>query len=97
MQYACTLCVAQKHSKQCGKIRYMYINAVVTSRELKKRGDIWVCSDPNNVCTRFFFVYDESSSNNSQVAFDTRQSHCKKEINHAIEHIRSFKKSRKKT
>ncbi|KAK3098777.1 hypothetical protein FSP39_023024 [Pinctada imbricata] len=29
---------------------------VITSGELKKSGSIWVCPNPDHVCTRFFFV-----------------------------------------
>ena len=66
---------------------------VVTSKDLKKSGDIWVCPNSDHVCTRFFFVYDETS--NSTAKFDTRQGNCKKEIDHAIAHIRAFKKFNK--
>ena len=65
---------------------------VVTSKDLKKNGDIWVCPNTDHVCTRFFFVYDDMAS---AVQFDTRHSQCKREINHAVEHIRNFKKGTK--
>ena len=65
---------------------------VVTSKDLRKNGDIWVCPNTDHVCTRFFFVYDDMAN---AVNFDTRQSQCKREINHAVEHIRNFKKRAK--
>ena len=65
----------------------------MTSKDLKKVGDIWVCRNASNVCTRFFFVYDDTAAH--AVVFDTRQSECKKEISHAVEHIGNFRKSRK--
>lgn len=72
---------------------FLVPTTVVTSKDLKGSGDIWVCPNTDNVCTRFFFVYDDSTS--SVVQFDTRDSQCKKEINHAVEHVQNFKKTRK--
>lgn len=31
---------------------------VITSRELRKSGKIWVCPNSDHVCTRFLFVYE---------------------------------------
>ncbi|XP_019712600.1 poly [ADP-ribose] polymerase 6-like [Hippocampus comes] len=31
---------------------------VITSTDLKKHGNIWVCPIPDHVCTRFLFVYE---------------------------------------
>ena len=39
----------------------LYLSLVVTSTELRKNGDIWVCPNADNVVTRFFFVYDSSA------------------------------------
>lgn len=30
--------------------------AVITSKDLQKHGNIWVCPVSDHVCTRFFFV-----------------------------------------
>lgn len=30
---------------------------VITSKDLQKHGNIWVCPVPDHVCTRFFFVW----------------------------------------
>lgn len=68
---------------------YCYYVVVVTSKDLRRSGDIWVCPNADHVCTRFFFVYDDISST---ATFDTRKSQCKKEIDHAVEHIRNFKR-----
>ena len=67
---------------------------VVTSKELRRSREVWVCPNMDHVCTRFFFVYDSATWFNigSDTAFDTRQSQCKKEINHAIQHISMFRK-----
>lgn len=74
----------------------MYI--VVTTKELKRSGDIWVCPNSDHVCTRFFFVYDDSSSYGQSTSYniDTRVAKFKAEIDHAVAHIRSFKKPTKK-
>ncbi|XP_061773719.1 protein mono-ADP-ribosyltransferase PARP6-like [Nerophis ophidion] len=31
---------------------------VITTKDLKKHGNIWVCPTPDHVCTRFLFVYE---------------------------------------
>ncbi|XP_056138401.1 protein mono-ADP-ribosyltransferase PARP6-like [Lampris incognitus] len=31
---------------------------VITSKDLQKHGNIWLCPIPDHVCTRFFFVYE---------------------------------------
>ena len=31
-------------------------SAVITSKDLQKHGNIWVCPVSDHVCTRFFFV-----------------------------------------
>jgi poly [ADP-ribose] polymerase 6/8 len=82
-----TECLASKTNLKC-----LALCEVVTSKDLKKNGDIWVCPNTDHVCTRFFFVYDDMAS---AVQFDTRHSQCKREINHAVEHIRNFKKGTK--
>lgn len=76
-------------------LRCLALCEVVTSKELRKNSDIWVCPNSDHVCTRFFFVYEGGSRN--EAVFDTRQSQCKKEINHAMEHIRKFKKIKRLT
>jgi poly [ADP-ribose] polymerase 6/8 len=78
-------CLANKTNLKC-----LALCEVVTSKDLKKHNDIWVCPNTDHVCTRFFFVYEGSMDNTD--SFDTRQSQCKKEINHAVAHIRQFKK-----
>ena len=67
---------------------------MVTTKELKRSGDIWVCANSDHVCTRFFFVYDDSSNygQDTSNSIDTRVSKFKAEIDHAVAHIHSFKK-----
>ncbi len=63
---------------------------MVLSKDLKKTGDIWVCPNPDNVCTRFFFVYDERGGHNNEL--DTRNADFRKEIDFATAHIGRYKK-----
>ena len=67
---------------------------MVTTKELKRSGDIWVCPNSDHVCTRFFFVYDDSTScgQGGSDSIDTRVAKFKAEVDHAVAHIHSFKK-----
>lgn len=42
----------------------VYVLTVITSKDLQKHGNIWVCPIPDHVCTRFLFVwvYEEAES-----------------------------------
>ena len=71
------------------------LGLVVTSKDLKRSGDIWVCPNSDHVCTRFFFVYDDYSNCGSS-NMDTRSPKHKAEVDHAVAHIHSFKKPTKK-
>ena len=53
-----------------------------------------MCSNSDHVCTRFFFVYDDSSDygQGASNSIDTRVSKFKAEIDHAVAHIHSFKR-----
>lgn len=64
--------------------------SVVTSKDLRRNGNIWVCPNSDHVCTRFFFVYDENSVSAGNL--DTRKTDFQKEIQHAVGHIRAFRK-----
>ena len=75
-----------------GSILSLSYPTVVTSKDLKKSGDIWVCPNGDNVCTRFFFVYDDSCGYSDNL--DTRKGDFRKEIDHATEHIRAFRKKK---
>lgn len=61
-----------------------YVLIVVTSKELQKSGDIWVCPNPDHVVTRFFFVYDQHSYNQASSIY-TQEKNFKSEITLAIE------------
>ena len=76
-------------------MNFSSLGLVVTSKELKRSADIWVCPNSDHVCTRFFFVYDDLSSYGSS-NMDTRVAKFKAEIDHAVAHIHSFRKPPKK-
>lgn len=40
---------------------------VIKSPYLRQNKDIWVCPDPNHVCTRFFFVYEDGQVGDSSI------------------------------
>ena len=73
------------------KIIMFYLCAVVTSKDLKRTGDIWVCPNSDHVCTRFFFVFDNSQGYQNEVV-DTRVPKYKKQIDHAVAHLKRFRK-----
>ncbi|TRY90023.1 hypothetical protein DNTS_018251, partial [Danionella cerebrum] len=51
---------------------------VITSPDLHKHGDIWVVPNPDHVCTRFFFVYEDGQTGNASI--NTQESGIQKEI-----------------
>ncbi|XP_019849462.1 PREDICTED: poly [ADP-ribose] polymerase 6-like [Amphimedon queenslandica] len=58
---------------------------VVTSKELRRSGDIWVCSNSEHVVTRFFFVYDTNSATSEASSLHTETNRAfKQEIMHAV-------------
>lgn len=36
---------------------FVFLSTVITSKDLQKHGNIWVCPISDHVCTRFFFVW----------------------------------------
>uniref|UniRef100_A0A8C1VWT6 PARP catalytic domain-containing protein n=1 Tax=Cyprinus carpio TaxID=7962 RepID=A0A8C1VWT6_CYPCA len=40
---------------------------VITSKDLQKHGNIWVCPISDHVCTRFFFVYEDGQVGNKEI------------------------------
>ena len=63
----------------------------MTSKDLKKSGVIWVCPNSDHVCTRFFFVFDQSPNLTQMDVIDTRVSKYKRQIDHAVAHINRFR------
>ena len=65
-------------------------SSVVTSKDLKKSGDIWVCPQSDHVVTRFFFVYDQIGLQTTDL--NTQDKDFKKEITYAIQLAQKLKK-----
>ncbi|XP_041374194.1 protein mono-ADP-ribosyltransferase PARP6-like [Gigantopelta aegis] len=55
---------------------------VITSPDLKKHGDIWVCPKDCHVCTRFFFVHEEDQV--GYIDVHTQDQKYKEEISKAV-------------
>ncbi|KAM4618218.1 protein mono-ADP-ribosyltransferase PARP6-like [Polymixia lowei] len=51
---------------------------VITSKDLQKHGNIWVCPISDHVCTRFFFVYENGQVGDANV--NTQEATIQKEI-----------------
>uniref|UniRef100_A0A7N9ALP6 Poly [ADP-ribose] polymerase n=1 Tax=Mastacembelus armatus TaxID=205130 RepID=A0A7N9ALP6_9TELE len=51
---------------------------VITSKDLQKHGNIWVCPVPDHVCTRFLFVYENGQVGN--VHINTQEAVIHREI-----------------
>uniref|UniRef100_A0A8C5E3M2 PARP catalytic domain-containing protein n=2 Tax=Gouania willdenowi TaxID=441366 RepID=A0A8C5E3M2_GOUWI len=51
---------------------------VITSKDLQKHGNVWVCSTPDHVCTRFLFVYENGQV--GDVNINTEEAKVQKEI-----------------
>ncbi|XP_076154981.1 protein mono-ADP-ribosyltransferase PARP6 [Alosa pseudoharengus] len=51
---------------------------VITSKELQKHGNIWVCPVSDHVCTRFFFVYEDGQVGDANI--NSQDAHIQREI-----------------
>ncbi|XP_029697947.1 protein mono-ADP-ribosyltransferase PARP6-like [Takifugu rubripes] len=51
---------------------------VITSEDLQKHGNIWVCPTPDHVCTRFLFVYENGQVGDAHI--NTQDAKIHKEI-----------------
>ncbi|KAF3854977.1 hypothetical protein F7725_023032 [Dissostichus mawsoni] len=51
---------------------------VITSKDLQKHGNIWVCPIPDHVCTRFLFVYENGQV--GDVHIDTEEDKIHRDI-----------------
>ncbi|NXB74316.1 PARP6 polymerase, partial [Cercotrichas coryphoeus] len=56
--------------------------AVITSKDLQKHGNIWVCPVSDHVCTRFFFVYEDGQVGDANI--NTQDPKIQKEIMRVI-------------
>ncbi|NXS48494.1 PARP6 polymerase, partial [Balaeniceps rex] len=55
---------------------------VITSKDLQKHGNIWVCPISDHVCTRFFFVYEDGQVGDANI--NTQDPKIQKEIMRVI-------------
>uniref|UniRef100_A0A665TX07 PARP catalytic domain-containing protein n=1 Tax=Echeneis naucrates TaxID=173247 RepID=A0A665TX07_ECHNA len=55
---------------------------VVTSSDLQKHGNIWVCPISDHVCTRFLFVYENGEV--GDVHINTQEAKIHREISQVI-------------
>ncbi|KAK0143808.1 Poly [ADP-ribose] polymerase 6 [Merluccius polli] len=51
---------------------------VITSKDLQKHGNIWVCPISDHVCTRFFFVYENGQVGDANI--NTQDASIQREI-----------------
>uniref|UniRef100_A0AAX7VDW3 Poly [ADP-ribose] polymerase n=1 Tax=Astatotilapia calliptera TaxID=8154 RepID=A0AAX7VDW3_ASTCA len=58
------------------------ILTVITSKDLQKHGNIWVCPVSDHVCTRFFFVYEDGQVGDANI--NTQEPKVQKEIMRVI-------------
>ncbi|XP_064859031.1 protein mono-ADP-ribosyltransferase PARP6-like isoform X1 [Oncorhynchus nerka] len=56
---------------------------VITSKDLQKHGDTWVCPISDHVCTRFFFVYENGQVGDADI--NTQDIRIEQDIIRAIE------------
>uniref|UniRef100_A0A667WJT1 PARP catalytic domain-containing protein n=1 Tax=Myripristis murdjan TaxID=586833 RepID=A0A667WJT1_9TELE len=69
----------QSHNLNC-----IALCEVITSKDLQKHGNIWVCPISDHVCTRFFFVYENGQV--GDVSINTQDARIQREILQAITH-----------
>ncbi|KPP64345.1 poly-like [Scleropages formosus] len=55
---------------------------MITSKDLQKHGNIWVCPVSDHVCTRFFFVYEDGQVGDANI--NTQEPKIQKEIMRVI-------------
>lgn len=53
---------------QSENINCIALCEVIKSPELKKHGNVWVCTKSEFVCTRFFFVYEDSQVGGAEIS-----------------------------
>uniref|UniRef100_A0A674MW05 Poly [ADP-ribose] polymerase n=1 Tax=Takifugu rubripes TaxID=31033 RepID=A0A674MW05_TAKRU len=61
---------------------FSFFETVITSKDLQKHGNIWVCPVSDHVCTRFFFVYEDGQVGDANI--NTQEPKVQKEIMRVI-------------
>uniref|UniRef100_A0A8C8YKY0 Uncharacterized protein n=1 Tax=Prolemur simus TaxID=1328070 RepID=A0A8C8YKY0_PROSS len=63
--------------------RFLMVSlSLITSKDLQKHGNIWVCPVSDHVCTRFFFVYEDGQVGDANI--NTQDPKIQKEIMRVI-------------
>uniref|UniRef100_A0A7N8WRJ0 Poly [ADP-ribose] polymerase n=1 Tax=Mastacembelus armatus TaxID=205130 RepID=A0A7N8WRJ0_9TELE len=75
LSYLSTFCLDTLYTSTSPVI-YFFI--FITSKDLQKHGNIWVCPVPDHVCTRFLFVYENGQVGN--VHINTQEAVIHREI-----------------
>ncbi|XP_036432080.1 protein mono-ADP-ribosyltransferase PARP6 isoform X2 [Colossoma macropomum] len=75
--------ISQSHPVQSRFLQSRNLNCValcevITSKDLQKHGNIWVCPVPDHVCTRFFFVYEDGQVGDANI--NTQEPRIQREI-----------------
>ncbi|XP_008304470.1 poly [ADP-ribose] polymerase 6-like [Stegastes partitus] len=63
---------------QSSNLNCIALCEVITSKDLHKHGNIWVCPTPDHVCTRFLFVYENGQV--GEVHINTQEAKIQREI-----------------
>uniref|UniRef100_A0AAQ5X384 Poly [ADP-ribose] polymerase n=1 Tax=Amphiprion ocellaris TaxID=80972 RepID=A0AAQ5X384_AMPOC len=63
---------------QSSNLNCIALCEVITSKDLQKHGNIWVCPIPDHVCTRFLFVYENGQV--GDVHINTQEATIQREI-----------------
>ncbi|XP_034541525.1 protein mono-ADP-ribosyltransferase PARP6-like [Notolabrus celidotus] len=69
---------AQGRFLQNSNLNCIALCEVITSKELEKHGNIWVCPISDHVCTRFLFVYENGQVGDVQI--NTQEANIHREI-----------------
>uniref|UniRef100_A0A3Q1FPP9 PARP catalytic domain-containing protein n=1 Tax=Acanthochromis polyacanthus TaxID=80966 RepID=A0A3Q1FPP9_9TELE len=70
--------VRENRFLQSSNLNCIALCEVITSKDLQKHGNIWVCPIPDHVCTRFLFVYENGQI--GDVHINTQEATIQREI-----------------
>uniref|UniRef100_A0A8C3JAH3 Poly [ADP-ribose] polymerase n=1 Tax=Calidris pygmaea TaxID=425635 RepID=A0A8C3JAH3_9CHAR len=79
---ACATRSIQSRFLQSRNLNCIALCEVITSKDLQKHGNIWVCPVSDHVCTRFFFVYEDGQVGDANI--NTQDPKIQKEIMRVI-------------
>uniref|UniRef100_A0AAY4D6K5 Poly [ADP-ribose] polymerase n=1 Tax=Denticeps clupeoides TaxID=299321 RepID=A0AAY4D6K5_9TELE len=69
---------AQSRFLQSRNLNCIALCEVITSKDLQKHGNIWVCPVSDHICTRFFFVYEDGQVGDANI--NTQEPNVQREI-----------------